>query len=513
MQTKFSEILKLISEITKNSSCYILMAGNAPHVVDSVGEINLSDDLIIQFNKDVINYGLNSLKEFSSWSSLQENIGVNDVDLIPLYDAKETHVYLVILAHENIEKKENPKFDVYVKTLSRLVELETKIVNNNSQERLRTLINTAVDFIFSLNGFGYIVEVNENGANALGYSVEEMLGKHFLDFIGENDRAEISSSFQKMLTSKSTTHFEIDFLHKLKKSLKYEFLATPLLENNTIVGMMGIGRDISQRKKNEEAIKNLNKKLEKANKLVALERDRAQKQITVLEQINLLKNEFISNVSHELRTPLASIVGFAETLSSEDDLSPELIKEFSNIILTEGKRLARFIEDILDFSKLEEDSSNLKLEEEEIVSLIRDVISETKPKMEKKNINLITEIPEAEISIFADRKKLFKAILIIIENAISLTESDGQIIIFVQDFPNEVEIFVSDSGAGIPEENLKMFFEKFHSTGKTNVETPVAGAALSLAKQIVEYHKGVLHVKSIVGKGTTMILHLPKITN
>ena len=232
-----------------------------------------------------------------------------------------------------------------------------------------------------------------------------------------------------------------------------------------------------------------------------------------MEQINLLKNEFISNVSHELRTPLASIVGFAETLSSEDDLSPELIKEFSNIILTEGKRLARFIEDTLDFSKLEEDSSNLKLEEEEIVSLIRDVISETKPKMEKKNINLITEIPEAEISIFADRKKLFKAILIIIENAISLTESDGQIIIFVQDFPNEVEIFVSDSGAGIPEENLKMFFEKFHSTGKTNVETPVAGAALSLAKQIVEYHKGVLHVKSIVGKGTTMILHLPKITN
>jgi signal transduction histidine kinase len=58
-----------------------------------------------------------------------------------------------------------------------------------------------------------------------------------------------------------------------------------------------------------------------------------------------------------------------------------------------------------------------------------------------------------------------------------------------------------------------MFFEKFHSTGKTSVETPVAGAALSLAKQIVENHKGVLQVKSIVGEGTTMILHLPKITN
>ena len=513
MQTKFSEILKLISEITRNSSCYVLMVGNAPHVVDSIGDVDLSDDIIMQFNKDIINYGLNSLKEFPSWTPLQEKMGINDVDLISLRKENEKQHYLVILAKESIEQKDKNKFDAYVKTLSRLVELETKVIDNSSQERLRVLIGTAVDFIFSLNGFGYILEINENGANALGYSVEEMLGKHFLDFISENDRAEISSSFKKMLASKSTTHFEIDFIHKLKKPIKYEFLATPLLENNAIVGMMGIGRDVSQRKKNEETIKTLNEKLEKANKLIALERDRAQKQITVLEQINLLKNEFISNVSHELRTPLASIVGFAETLSSEDDLPSELVKEFSEIILTEGKRLARFIEDILDFSKLEEDSSNLKLEERDIVSLIKDVISETKPKMEKKNINLITEIPEAEISIFADREKLFKAILIIVENAISLTESNGQIIIFVENFPNEVEIFVSDSGAGIPEENLKMFFEKFHSTGKTSVETPVAGAALSLAKQIVENHKGVLQVKSIVGEGTTMILHLPKITN
>ncbi len=513
MQTRFSEILKLISEITNKSSCYILMAGNAPHIVDYVGYINLSDDLIMQFNKDIINYGMNSLKEFPSWSLLQEDIGINDIDLISLCKEEGKQYYLVILAKESIDQKEKKKFDAYVKTLSHLVELETKIIDNYSQERLKALIGMAIDFIFSLNGFGYILEVNENGANALGYSVEEMLGKHFLDFISENDRAEISKSFKKMLASKSTTHFEIDFLHKLKNTIKYEFLATPLLENNTIIGMMGIGRDISRRKKNEEAIKTLTEKLEKANKLIALERDRAQKQITVLEQINLLKNEFISNVSHELRTPLASIVGFAETLSSEDNLSTELVKEFSDIILTEGKRLAKFIEDILDFSKLEEDSGNLNLEEKDIVSLIKEVVSEVKPKIENKNIKLITEIPEAEISIFADRKKLYKAILIIIENAINLTERNGQIILFVEDFPKEVEIFVSDSGVGIPEENLKTFFEKFHSTGKTNIETPIAGAALSLAKQIVEYHKGVLQIKSIVGKGTTMILHLPKITN
>ena len=227
----------------------------------------------------------------------------------------------------------------------------------------------------------------------------------------------------------------------------------------------------------------------------------------------MLKNEFISNVSHELRTPLASIVGFAETLSSEEDLEPELIKEFSGIILAEGKRLARFIEDILDFSKLEEDSQNLNKEKWDLVKLLEDVITEVTPVIEEKKITLITEIPEVEISIFADKDKLVKAFLIIVENAIHLTESNEQVTIFVQDLLKEVEIFISDTGAGIPEKELKLFFDKFHSTSSTISKSPVAGAALSLAKQIVEYHEGVLQVKSVVGEGTTMILHLPKIIN
>lgn len=514
METKFSEILNLVSEITKSKSCYILMTNNSVQIIDSIGTIDLVTDLIEEFNSDIKNYGINSKNEFRNWSSskkIKEKNSIENIDIIPLSPQNETHFFLVLLSANKIDESNKAKYDVYVKIISRLVELETKIKISDSEERLKLLIGTAIDFIFSLNGFGYILEVNESGANALGYSVEEMLGKHFLDFIDEENRTEITVSFQKMLTNKSTTHFEIDFLHKLKKPITYEFLATPLLENNTIVGMMGIGRDISRRKKNEEIIKELNKKLEKANRLVAIERDRAKKQITVLEELNLLKNEFISNVSHELRTPLASIVGFAETLSSDEYLEPDLINEFSTIILAEGKRLARFIEDILDFSKLEEDSKNINKEKCDLLKIIDDVIIKTTHLVEEKKITLIIEIPEAEITIFADKEKLVKAFLTIVENAIHYAESDGQVTIFVQDFLKEVEIFISNSGAGIPEKELKMFFDKFHSTGSTVSKPPLAGAALSLAKQIIEYHEGVLQIKSIVGEGTTMILHLPKI--
>ncbi|MEN8191582.1 MAG: histidine kinase dimerization/phospho-acceptor domain-containing protein [Bacteroidota bacterium] len=385
-------------------------------------------------------------------------------------------------------------------------------MDNKIEESYRTLISTAVDFVFSLNEFGYIQEINENGASALGYNIDEMLDKHFVDFVDKSKRTETSSAFQKMLKNKTATHFEIVFFHKLHKPITYEFMTTPLLDNNTITGIIGVGRDISVKRKNKEIIKELNIKLDKANRLVSLERDRAKKQITVLEELNMLKSEFISNVSHELRTPLASIVGFAETLSLDDDLSQETIKEFSNIIFAEGKRLARFIEDILDFSKLE-DSKNFNKEKSDLIELLNEVISDITPIIEEKKINLITEIPEAEISIFADKEKLSKAFLTIIENAIHYIESKGQITIFVQDFLKEVEVFVSDTGVGIPEKELKLFFDKFHSTGSGVIKSPITGAALSLAKQIIEFHEGILQVKSIVGEGTTMIVHLPKIIN
>lgn len=380
-----------------------------------------------------------------------------------------------------------------------------------SEKRFGLLINTAIDFIFSLNGFGYLLQVNENGANALGYKHEDMIGMHFLDFAAEDQRAEISKSFQKMLSSKSTVHFEIDLQHKLNKAIKYEFLATPFIEGDTITGMLGIGRDVSRRRKNEEKIANLNQKLKDSQRLVEIERDRAKQQITILEEINILKNEFISNVSHELRTPLASIVGFAETLASDEDLPKDLVSEFSEIIFTEGKRLARFIEDILDFSELESGGANLQKENFNVVALLNSISEKVKEDFETANISFTSYIPDAEIPIFADREKIVKAFNTIFENTLRFTKSGDHVSLVIQDFLKEVEITISDNGSGISENDLELLFDKFHSSGSTNAATPTAGIALSLVKQIFDHHKGLLQVKSNLGKGTTFIIRLPKI--
>ncbi len=379
-----------------------------------------------------------------------------------------------------------------------------------SEKRFGLLINTAIDFIYSLNGFGYLLQVNENGANALGYTAEEMLGKHFLDFATNYQKDELTKSFQNMLASKSTIHFEIDLLHKLNKSIKYEFLATPLLEGSEITGMLGIGRDVTRRRKNEELISNLENKLKETQRLVEIERDRAKQQITILEEINLLKNEFISNVSHELRTPLASIVGFAETLASDEDLPKELINEFSNIILTEGKRLAKFIDDILDFSELESGGANLNKEEFNVIDLLNSISSNVENDFNSKNISFTSLIPDAEIVIFADKEKLTKAFNTIFENTLRFTSSGDKVSFVIQDFLKEVEIIITDNGTGISTNELEFLFDKFHSGGSTSNTTPTAGIALSLVKQIFEHHKGILQVKSSLGEGTTFIVRLPK---
>lgn len=379
-----------------------------------------------------------------------------------------------------------------------------------SEKRFGLLINTAIDFIYSLNGFGYLIQVNENGANALGYTSEEMLGKHFLDFAVDYQKDDISKSFQNMLSSKSTIHFEIDLLHKLNKPIKYEFLATPLLDGEEITGMLGIGRDITRRRQNEETIKQLNLKLKETQRLVEIERDRAKQQITILEEINILKNEFISNVSHELRTPLASIVGFAETIASDEDLPKDLVLEFSGIILTEGKRLARFIDDILDFSELESGGANLHKEEFNIINMLNLISKKAEEDFKANNITFTALIPDAEITIFADKEKLIKAFSTIFENTLRFTKSGDHVSIVIQDFLKEVGIVISDNGNGISESDLEFLFHKFHSSGSTNAATPTAGIALSLVKQIFDHHKGLLQVKSSVGEGTTFIIRLPK---
>lgn len=390
---------------------------------------------------------------------------------------------------------------------------EEKIVQlklENSEEKFRMLIDTADDLIFILNGFGYFSLVNRNGASALGYVPEEMIGKHFLEFIDKQDESKIAEAFTRILSSSEVTTFEAVFLDRFDKSVTFEIHAKPMLSDGEVSGMISIGRNITNRKLDEQKIRDLNAKLVEANRIISIERERARHKINVLEELNKLKGEFISNISHELRTPLASIVGFAETILSDPDLPKETAREFNEIILSEGKRLAKLINDVLDFSKLESGEEELKKESFNLTDLLYEIIDLYKKQLTEKEIHLSKDFPEGEIKIVADRARIGQVFYNLLSNSVKFTNRGGRIFLLLVDHGREIEFNITDTGIGIPEKDIPRLFEKFTKIQRPGAPLMGAGFGLVTVKQIVELHKGVVRVRSEENKGSTFTIRLPK---
>lgn len=386
----------------------------------------------------------------------------------------------------------------------------TQLKLESSEERFRMLIDTADDLIFILNGFGYFNLVNKNGASALGYVPGEMIGKHFLEFIDKNDEAKIAEAFSRILSSNDVTTFEAVFLDRFDKGVTFEIHAKPMISDGEVVGMISIGRNITNRKLDEKKIRDLNAKLVEANRIISIERERARQKINVLEELNKLKSEFISNISHELRTPLASIVGFAETIISDPDLPKETTKEFIEIILSEGKRLAKLINDVLDFSKLESGEEELKKENFNIPDVLNEVLKHFSQQIEEKELKISKDFPDKEVIIFADKARISQVFYNLISNSVKFTHNGGRISLILTDYGKEIEFTIIDTGIGIPEKDIPKLFQKFSKIQRIGAPLTGAGFGLVSVKQIVELHKGVVRVKSEENKGSTFIVRLPK---
>ena len=380
----------------------------------------------------------------------------------------------------------------------------------HSEEKFRTLIDTAEDLIFTLDGFGYFNMVNKSGANILGYTPDEMVGRHFLEFINKDEEVKVAEAFTKILHFTGITTFEAIFLDRFNKEITFEINAKPMFDHGQVSGVLSIGRNVSNRKVDEYKIRELNTKFVEANRIISIERERARHKISVLEELNNLKSEFISNVSHELRTPLASIVGFAETIMSDHELSKETIHEFSEIILNEGKRLAKLIDNLLDFSRLESGQDDLQKTDIGIIKVIEEVLVSFSQQIKEKNLTLSKLFPEEDPIINADKERIEKVFWNLIANSIKFTNPGGRISLIIQDFEKEVEIVISDTGIGISEKNLPYLFQKFSKVQRPGAQIGGTGFGLVTVKQIVDLHKGFIKVRSELDKGTSFLIRLPK---
>lgn len=222
---------------------------------------------------------------------------------------------------------------------------------------------------------------------------------------------------------------------------------------------------------------------------------------------NQIKDDFISSISHELRTPLTGIKGWSETLAS-GGYDPEETKIGINIIAKETERLIGLVEEMLDFSKLQQNEMKLVIDRVNLKELLQETMLNVWAKAEKKQIQLkLEDKTEQPIVVIGDVNRLKQVFLNIVDNAIKFSHEQSWIHIGVsQKTNNQALVEVVDSGIGISEENLHKvkdrFFQVNHQGGGT-------GLGLAITQQLIELHQGDMEIRSELGVGTTVAVTLP----
>lgn len=379
-----------------------------------------------------------------------------------------------------------------------------------AQKLLDSLLETEDSIVILIDEGGFIKEVNNQGLLLLDSSKEVITGTHITGLVTEKYKDSFSGAFNKMLETEKPIYFETGFTNPLEKQLLLKCRIVPLFYNDKISEILFSGIDKSRERMLEEKINSLNTRLLEAERLIAIEKERANRRKSILEELNKLKSEFISNISHELRTPLASIIGFSETIASDPDMPDDMKSEFVNIILNEGKRLAKLINDVLDISKVEGGKLELQKTTFDFVQVIKDIIDAQKRSADQKEITLLSELPDSEVLLNADKDTIQQVFVRLLNNAVKFTNNKGRIRVIVRSLFKELEVIISDTGLGIPEKDIPFIFQKFYRVSRPGTEIPGTGLGLVFVKQIVDLHKGLITVQSESGKGTTFVVKLPK---
>lgn len=289
-----------------------------------------------------------------------------------------------------------------------------------------------------------------------------------------------------------------------------------------------------------EKIKNQSQKLEKQNKILVSQKqeltsrnqkiiestDRIRSMTKKIHQSDQMKLKFFTNISHELRTPLTLIIGPLDQMISkfqennDHDTLDHLITMRHN-----AERILRLFEQIMTFRKAENGALKLKTEYGNLTEFLQNIVNSFKDFARQKNIHLHFHAEPETIFMSFDREKLDKIFTNLLANALRFTNADGQVSMEVkqtfiqnqndtqntQNTKEIIQISVKDTGIGIPQKDLENIFDRFYQVDEKGVKTAYdgVGIGLSLAKTLVEIHKGKISVESCKGKGSEFTVSLP----
>ena len=243
-----------------------------------------------------------------------------------------------------------------------------------------------------------------------------------------------------------------------------------------------------------------------------------------LQEMDRLKSDFLANVSHELRTPLTSVVGFAQMIKQRflEEIVPRVpaadiqgqryaakVDKHLDIIVSEGERLTRLINDVLDLSKLEAGKIEWQMEKLSLADAMDTALSATHTLFRQKKLLLRRDVSEPLPGAVFDRDQLVQVFINLLSNAVKFT-SKGEVACSIRCEGDQLVASVRDTGLGIPDSELESIFDKFKQVGDTLTDKPKGtGLGLPICRQIVEHHGGRIWAESKLGQGSVFHFTLP----
>jgi len=373
---------------------------------------------------------------------------------------------------------------------------------------------------------GIIIFANQKLLDLLGYSLNELIGKHWTEIVLPDERRKVERQLRTRFKG-VMNQYETELITKLNKRIPVIVCARPIFqserkpgeqsETEQYQGTISTFTDVTESKRVEHEIKSKSERLELMNRALNIQRKKLLELTEQLAQANEelkrlseAKSDFVSAVSHDLRTPLTTII---EGISLVEDGTlgevNEEQKKFLKLAIEDAERLNDFINDILDLAKIEAGKIASKKARVSPKEMIERIKTSYQNYAQDKGLEILIELPEPELYVFCDLGHYYRILANFLSNAIKFTPAGGKIIIQVQ--PQKVGMVltqVKDTGLGIPSEQKNHIFQKFEQIERS-ARHPGTGLGLSLCKQLVELNDGKIGFESVVNKGSNFYFALP----
>jgi PAS domain S-box-containing protein len=358
----------------------------------------------------------------------------------------------------------------------------------------RSLIESSIDALMMADPAGIITDVNRQMEALTGSTRDELIGAPFKQYFTDPDRAE--AAVRLVLREQKVTNYELTARARDGTETVVSCNATTLFDrHDTLQGVFAAARDVTERKRLDQALKEQNVELERARSLS--------------DKANLAKSEFLSGMSHELRSPLNAILGFAQLLESGSPPPTPAQEASIEQILTAGWYLLNLINEILDLSQIESGRPSLSPEPVSLGEVLRECEAMIEPQAVKSGIRVTFPGLTIPAFVHADRTRLKQVLINLLSNAIKYNRPHGAVHVTCgASGAHRMRISVRDTGEGLPPAKLEQLFQPFNRLGQEAGIEEGTGIGLVVSKRLVELMGGTIGVEGTVGVGNVFWIEL-----